>query len=562
MTQKRNYIILIAILFIFSVVKISAEEQVVSGKIEPETIKIGQKGQISVNFLIPPGHHQLLEKDYFFIEVDKIDGISFKSTVYPVGEKDKDGVITYHHKVTLIRDFTVSKKVKHGFYEIKVVAGYQFCDDAGLCLFPEEVELVLPVTIGSINKEDSIASLKEIISTKHITSDYEFNEIKKLLDDFVIAGVTGGYQKSNEFIAFLDQAESSNDFNSNTFTGKSIWLVVLLILIGGIALNLTPCVLPMIPITIAVLGAGTQSESKGRGFLIGGTYGLGMTLAYGALGVIVVLTGSKFGAINASPWFNIIIAVIFVLLALAMFDIIPIDFSKFRSGNIQGKSRGKFITVFVLGVIAAVLAGACVAPVLISVILYSTTLYAKGNSAGLLLPFLLGAGMAIPWPFAGAGLSFLPKPGNWMDWIKYIFGVIIFVIAIYYGYTGVKIFHSRLKSVEQIKVAEETSTLPWIYSFSQGLEKAKKEGKPVMIDFWATWCKNCLVMDATTFKDDEVVEKLENYVWVKYKAENLNESPTKEILDYFGVLGLPTYVVLVPKTNRDTPVWAPSLKGS
>lgn len=552
-------IIFIALSLLFSIVGELKAQDVVSAKIEPETIKVGQKGKISVSFLIPPGYHQSLEKDYFFIKPEEGKGIHFEPTIYPArlgfpmksgrqeGKKDENGVISYHNKVTLTKKFIITKEIKPGFHQIKVIAGYQLCDNNGMCLFPEEVELVLPITIGGAAKPEDVAPIKESVPTKPSFAEQDFNDIKKLLDGFVIAGVTGGYQKNAEFIAFLDKAKSSNDLSTNTFVGKSIWLVVLLILIGGIALNLTPCVLPMIPITIAVLGAGTQSESKGKGFLIGGTYGLGMTLAYGTLGLIVVLTGSKFGAINASPWFNIIIAVIFVFLALAMFDIIPIDFSKFRSGNIQAKNKGKFITVFVLGVIAAVLAGACVAPVLISVILYSTTLYARGNSAGLLLPFLLGAGMAIPWPFAGAGLSCLPKPGKWMEWVKYIFGVIIFVIAIYYGYTGVKIFQNRMKPVEQIEVAEEISSLPWIYSFSEGLEKAKKEGKPVMIDFWAIWCKNCLVMDATTFNDDEVIAKLEDYVLVKYKAENLKESPTKEILDYFGVIGLPTYVVLVPE---------------
>ncbi|MEA3476054.1 MAG: cytochrome c biogenesis protein CcdA [Candidatus Cloacimonadota bacterium] len=550
-------IIFIALSLLFSIVGELKAQDVVSAKIEPETIKIGQKGQISVNFLIPPGHHQSLEKDYFFIKPEERRGIHFEPTIYPArlglakpgqeGKKDDNGIINYHNKVTLTKEFTITKEIKPGFHQIKVIAGYQLCDDAGMCLFPEEVELVLPVIFGSISQKDSIPTLKEIISTKHITSDYEFNEIKKLLDDFDIAGVAAGYQKSDKFISFLESGTNVNSSTSNLFAGKSIWLIILLILIGGIALNLTPCVLPMIPITIAVLGAGTQAESKKRGFLIGGIYGFGMTLAYGTLGLIVVLTGSQFGTINSSPWFNIIIAAVFILLALAMFDIIPIDFSKFRSGNIQGKGRGKFITVFVLGIIAAILAGACVAPVLISVILYSTTLYAKGNSAGLLLPFLLGAGMAIPWPFAGAGLSFLPKPGKWMELVKYIFGVIIFIIAIYYGYTGVKIFQNRMKPVEQVAVTKEKSTLPWTYSLTEGLEKARKEGKPIMIDFWATWCKNCLVMDATTFKAEKVVKKLDDFIVVKYKAENLKKSPTKEILDYFGVIGLPTYVMLIPK---------------
>ena len=186
-------------------------------------------------------------------------------------------------------------------------------------------------------------------------------------------------------------------------------------------LNLTPCVLPIIPINLAIIGAGAQAGSRLRGFLLGGIYGLGMALAYGILGVVVVLTGSTFGALNASPWFNLAIAVLFVVLALGMFDIIQIDFSKWRKGK-KGTKKGSFIVAFFMGVVAALLAGACVAPVLISVLLYSSQLYSAGNQFGLLLPFLLGVGMALPWPFAGASLSFLPKPGGWMVKIKYGLG--------------------------------------------------------------------------------------------------------------------------------------------
>ena len=200
----------------------------------------------------------------------------------------------------------------------------------------------------------------------------------------------------------------------------------------------------------------------------------------------------------------------------------------------------------ILGIIAAVLAGACVAPVLISVILYSTSLYTAGNPAGLLLPFLLGVGMAIPWPFAGAGLSFLPKPGNWMKWIKIIFGIIILIIAVFYIFTGIKIFKSN-KPVEYVADSHETSELPWKHSLTECLKLAKIENKPVFIDFWATWCKNCLAMDATTFKDEKVIQEFENYILVKYKAENLKASPTKEILKHFEIIGLPTYITLTPK---------------
>ena len=539
MSKKIIFTSLFFVLFAF---QIFAQDVSVSGKIEPQNIEIGQKNELQITFKIRPGFHINLQKDFFFIELaEKIKGLKFEPTIYPNGEKDKDGMVFYHNQVTLTRRFLVEKNFATDSSKIKIIAGYQVCDESGTCLFPEEVEVNLSLATSKIIETEKNAEILKV------DSKIDLIHFEKAVAHFEIIGKETGYQNSENFVNFLQNPSASS---SNKFDGMSIWLIIFLILLGGIALNLTPCVLPMVPITIAVLGAGTQSESKAKGFLIGGVYGLGMALAYGLLGIIVIFTGSQFGTINSSPWFNIIIAGIFVTLALAMFDIIHIDFSKFQSGKVGKKNKSKFITVFVLGIIAAVLAGACVAPVLISVIIYSTSLYTAGNSAGLLLPFLLGVGMAIPWPFAGAGLSFLPKPGNWMKWVKIIFGMIILVIAIFYIYTGVKIFkNNQLTDIS--KYAHETSELNWNHSIAEGLKLAKKENKPVLIDFWATWCKNCLMMDATTFKDEEVIKEFDNYILVKYQAENMKTSPTKEILDYFEIIGLPTYIVLEPKNLGD-----------
>ena len=108
--------------------------------------------------------------------------------------------------------------------------------------------------------------------------------------------------------------------------------VLALILLGGLALNLTPCVLPMIPVNLAVIGAGARAGSRRNGFLLGGLYGLAIAVTYGILGAFVVLTGSTFGALNSSPWFTLGIALVFVLLALGMFDVFHIDFSRFEGG--------------------------------------------------------------------------------------------------------------------------------------------------------------------------------------------------------------------------------------
>ena len=551
--MKKVILFITIFIFLFSAQSLLAKDNIATGSIQPSELSPGGKGMIIVTFTIPEGMHQSLQEDYFYIEAEEVEGIEFSPTQYPKGV-EKDSLINFYESAILLMEFTLSEEFPAGDYELTIYAGYQFCDDAGMCHFPEEEELVLSFVVSG---EQGVISTQETTPTdskSEIVSliDTDFAEIKGKLDGFVVTDIAAGYLKSKDFISFAENAKTADGSSSNKFAGMSVWLILLLIVVGGIALNLTPCVLPMMPITIAVLGAGTQAESKGKGFLIGGLYGIGMMLAYGSLGLIVVLTGSRFGAINSSPWFNIIIAIIFILLALAMFDVFPIDFTKFQSGKIDGKKtgKGKYITVFVLGIIAALLAGACVAPVLISVILYSVTLYNSGNPAGLLLPFLLGAGMALPWPFVGAGLSILPKPGKWMQWIKYIFGVIILAIALFYGYTAVSIFKTQSQPMVYEHTDESTteeSELVWMPSLIDGLERAKEEDKPVLIDFWATWCKNCLVMEATTFKDDKVEEVLKDFVLVRYQAEDMNKSPTKELLDHFGVLGLPSYVVLLPK---------------
>ncbi len=132
----------------------------------------------------------------------------------------------------------------------------------------------------------------------------------------------------------------------------------------------------MVPINLAIIGAGAKAGSRQRGFLLGLVYGAAMALVYGVLGLVVILTAGTFGTLNASPWFNLGIAVLFVVLALAMFDVILIDFSTLARGpDTQGK-RGSLPLAFTMGAVAALLAGACVAPVVIQVILFSSSLYA------------------------------------------------------------------------------------------------------------------------------------------------------------------------------------------
>lgn len=374
------------------------------------------------------------------------------------------------------------------------------------------------------------------------------------LENFSIAGTLIGYVEAKAFVEFLDSVESgaevveeSSGFKlflkqPDAFLRKhGVYPVIFFILIGGLALNLTPCVLPMIPVNLAIIGAGAQAGSKGRGFALGATYGVGIALVYGLLGVIAVLTGSQFGTIQSNPWFNLVIALIFVVLALAMFDLVHIDFSRFQSKlDNAPKKNGSFLVALSMGSVAALLAGACVAPVVIAVLFLAGEIYKANPVAGFLLPFVLGIGMALPWPFAGAGLSFLPKPGKWMQYIKYAFGVGIIVFAFHFAHLSYRGFNPA--EVEN-GIDGRTNA-----GFAEALQQSYEADLPVFIDFTASWCKNCKAMEKTTFVDEEVKAKLEGYTFIRYVAEDFDHPQTKAVMNAVGAEALPTFVVLVPKS--------------
>ena len=335
------------------------------------------------------------------------------------------------------------------------------------------------------------------------------------------ARIAHGYMPPERFLAFLDGVEQSS------LLPASFWLLPFALLLAGLAMNLTPCVLPMVPVNLIVVG-----KSWRRGLL----YGLGMALAYGALGVAAAVGGLAFGAIQGNPWFNAAVAAVFAVLSLALFGAFSIDFSRYRparQGNDEAR-RASPLFPLLMGALSAVLAGACVAPVLVSALLLTADLYAGGNVLALGLPFLIGVGMALPWPFLGAGLKVLPKPGAWMKSVNRVFAAVVLAFAAWYGVLAFRGFAGDDAAPGDLDGAVDATPA----TVAARLAEAKR---PVLVDCWATWCKNCAAMERGTLADPAVRKALERFTVIRLQAEDIGELVRQP--GFGGVSGLPAYLV-------------------
>jgi len=481
-----------------------------------------------------------------------------------------ESLAVFEHEITIGVDAVVPQTAPPGPLKIPARLRYQACDNKQ-CFQPKTLETSWTVKVDAAGGAPN-ASVAEAFKTIPFGKGYAPDPaatppplsrargraaavgskdpafLLAAVDKFTLLGSDGGYMDAATFLSFIKDSESGVA-RRGMFEGRGPIAILALVFLGGLALNLTPCVLPMIPINLAIIGAGAQAGKRSRGFMLGATYGAAMAIVYGVLGLIVILTAGTFGTINASPWFNAGIAILFVALGLAMFDVINIDFSRWSSKIQFGQeSRGTYVLAFSMGAVAALLAGACVAPVVIQVVLFASDLYARGSATALALPFVLGLGMALPWPIAGAGMARLPKPGMWMVRVKQVMGIFILGTAVYYGYLAYELFASRWVDPKEVAASVDGQLKEgWHSSLDEGLAVASNEGRPVLIDFWATWCKNCLVMDKTTLADPAVKEALAGYVKIKFQAEDLDAEPAATLMRRFKGVGLPTYVILKPR---------------
>lgn len=199
---------------------------------------------------------------------------------------------------------------------------------------------------------------------------------------------------------------------------------------GGVAVSFTPCIYPIVPVTLGVIGA-RSAGARWRGFILSSVYVLGMALTYATLGAFAALSGKLFGQISSSPWTHLLVANLCLLFGLSMLDVFQLPQLGLNAGPAQRGPRG-LVGVFLFGMVAGLIVGPCTAPVLGTLLVYVGTQQNLLYGFLLLLCFGYGVGflLILLGTFTGLMTS-LPRSGVWMERVKKTFGWGMLIVAEY-----------------------------------------------------------------------------------------------------------------------------------
>ncbi len=319
----------------------------------------------------------------------------------------------------------------------------------------------------------------------------------------------------------------------------SIIQLIIIFFIAGIAIALTPCMYPLYPIALTTIMGNVNQKHKNIILLVI-AYVHGIAIIYVIMGIVASISGKLLTTVIQTPIVMFINAFIWLILGLAMFDLIQIKlpnrlhlYLHHKSNNLDG---GNIITVFIMGIISSLLLGPCVTPPLIAAIGFITGL--SNIMLGVICLYAISLGMGIPLlVLAFVGGRFLPKSGKWMNVVKYIMGILLIAVSIslIYPYLSRFIINAQ-NSKEEIVLTDRSSLAIAIQNSS----------KPILVDIYASWCVVCRKMDKETFSVAAVKEKLNNYTMIKFDITN-NTSEQAKVLKEYGLYGPPALIILDKK---------------
>jgi len=515
----------------------------------------------------PAGAEHLIPTE---VTLPDIPEMTFGEIVYPKGELLKlaslgdDPLPVYHDEVVIGIQATSSEVTQHGQISLPIQLRYQACSDAQ-CLFPTTITVDIPIEI--VGNDQTIRPIND-----EIFASLQFDDSS----DSTPATGTGG-----KFAKALSE-------------GK-LWLAFLMAFGVGILTSLTPCVYPLIPITVSVFGA-NESTTRLKSFLLSVTYVAGIALMFSILGVVAAKTGAVFGQVMTNPFVIGPICAILIALGFSMLGVFELRLPYAMQNRLNNVGGAGFIGAFAMGTVAGIIAAPCTGPALAFMLAYVATTGNAFLGFWLMLIYALGMGLLfiLIGTFSG---TILPRSGTWMYVLENIFGILIITVALYFlkdvieplraflrnsagffAIAGVLFVLGMLlsKLTQRFKglprpvqfrkafgvllavlglymavgglttVTTGESHLDWVYDEAEGLEIAQEEGKPIMLDFYAIWCAACIELDKFTYSDSEVASRLSNFVNIKLDFSRSSKE-VKRLTEKYEIPGLPVVIFLDSK---------------
>ena len=337
-----------------------------------------------------------------------------------------------------------------------------------------------------------------------------------------------------DLITFFQGDFSSKLSNLNTIS------LIFVFFIAGIAISLTPCMYPLYPIALSTIIGNKSGLKRSNILLLTISYIHGIALIYVIMGCLAAYTGELFTTVIQTPVVIITSGIIWFILGLSMFDVFEIRLPHGINSYLHSKSfkisGGGYTKVFFMGVLSSIILGPCVTPPLIAAIGF---IVGHGDTIfGGLALYAISLGMGVPiLALALLGDTILPKSGKWMISIKYFMGLVMIAGSIYLVSPFIynRYFYKNIPTNINHELTVDNSS---------GLDNAIiNSSKPVIIDFYASWCAICIEMDKKTFSNNEVQKVLDNYTVIKFDLSK-NTTDQMQVLKFYGLYGPPALVIL------------------